>query len=236
MKNSVVAAALMGASLLSYAPIASAQFAVIDVGAIANLVIQVTTMRDQLLTTRDHLRQAQAEFASMTGGRGMERLLVGAVRNYLPPDWQELERVLSDRSVAFGDLSRSLQAIVAANAVLSNAELARLPASQRQVLESTRRNAALMQSIARDALAKTSERFASIQSLIDAIPRASDPKAIMDLQARMAAEQSMLTNEQNKLQLLTQTLASEREAQAQQRQERAIRDIGSLRNLPPMGL
>ena len=46
----------------------------------------------------------------------------------------------------------------------------------------------------------------------------------------------MLENEETKLQILQQTLQAEQAALDQQRTERAIADIGSLRTLAPMGL
>ena len=67
---------------LLVAPMARAQFAVIDVGAIAQLIAQAQTLEQQLATARDHLAQARADFDSTTGGRGMERLLGGIDRNY----------------------------------------------------------------------------------------------------------------------------------------------------------
>src|SRR5262249_5009967 len=76
------------------APAARAQFAVIDVGAITQLIIQAQTLEEQLATARDHLAQARAEFESITGGRGMERLLGGIDRNYLPATWAALQGVM----------------------------------------------------------------------------------------------------------------------------------------------
>src|SRR5688572_13489870 len=90
---------------LGISPIAHAQWAVVDVGAIAQLVQQVNTMRQQLETTRDQLQQSRQTLDSMRGGRGMERLLAGTARNYLPPDWQQLAAVLDQTSAGYGSLS-----------------------------------------------------------------------------------------------------------------------------------
>src|SRR3954465_1413810 len=79
---------------LSASPPAHAQFAVIDVGAITQLITEVEILEDQLTTARDHLAQAQEEFASITGGRGMELLLSGAPRNYLPTSWPDLQSAM----------------------------------------------------------------------------------------------------------------------------------------------
>src|SRR5687767_13394026 len=89
---------------LGFTPLAYAQWAVVDVGAITQLVQQVNTMRQQLETTRDQLRQARETFDSMRGGRGMERLLAGTARNYLPPDWQQLAAVLDQANAGYGTL------------------------------------------------------------------------------------------------------------------------------------
>ena len=82
------------------APSAHAQWAVVDVGAIAQLVQQVAKMEEQLTTMQAHLRQAEQEYQSITGDRGMQNLLSGTVRNYLPADWQALQAAISQTSGA----------------------------------------------------------------------------------------------------------------------------------------
>jgi len=222
--------------LIAGAPAAQAQWAVVDVGAIAQLVQQVATLRAQLDTARSHLVQAQQQYQAMTGGRGMEQLLAGTVRNYLPADWAALANTLEDLSGSSSALSAQLRGTIRDNAVLTAAELVHLSEAARQEIERQRRLAAMNQVMARQALATTSARFNAVQQLIDAIPRATDPKAVMDLQARIAAEQAMLQNEHTKLQLLNRTLAAEEIARKQRVREQAIADIGSFRALPPLEL
>jgi type IV secretion system protein VirB5 len=215
---------------------AHAAMAVIDISAIRQLVQQVTTLRDQLAAARDQLGQARQAYASMTGTRGMERLASGITRNYLPPDWAALSDVLADTSASYGALARELTALERGNAVLSTAELAGLSPELRAAVEASRRAAAASQVLTREALQATSRRFATVQSLIDAIGTATDPKAVMDLSARIQAEQAMLANEQTKLATLHQALAAEQAVRLQQAREQAARDVGSLRRLPPLGL
>jgi type IV secretion system protein VirB5 len=210
--------------------------AVVDVRAIAQLKQQVSTMTKQLSTAKDQLSQAQQTFQSMNGSRGMEQLLSGTVRNYLPADWAQLESAMRQGVSSFQALASDVQAAMQGNAVLNAQQLASLSPTSRAQLDAARRSAAMLQVTTRQALSTTSNRFASIQQLIDAIPRARDPKAIMDLQARIAAEQGMLANEQTKLQVLYQAAQAEEWARVQQAREQAIADIGSLRTLPAMGL
>ena len=222
--------------LICTAPVAHAQWAVVDVGAIAQLIEQVNTMRQQLETTREQLQQARETLDSMRGGRGMERLLSGTSRNYLPPDWQQLAQVLDQASTGYGALAAELQQLINANAILTPQQVAALSQAERSQLEASRRSAALLQALTREALSTTSRRFDSIQQLIDAIPGASDQKAILDLQARIQAEQGMLQNEATKLGILYQLSQAEELARRQRVREQAIASIGSLRDLPPMGL
>lgn len=221
---------------LGLAPAANAQWAVVDVGAIAQLIQQVNTMRQQLETTRDQLQQARETLDSMRGGRGMEQLLAGTARNYLPEDWQQLSAVLDQSSAGYGTLAAELQRLINTNAILNPEQVASLSAGERSQLEAARRSAALLQALTREALSTTSRRFQSIQQLINAISRAEDQKAILDLQARIQAEQSMLQNEGTKLGILYQTAQAEEWARKQRVREQAINSIGSLRDLPPLGL
>jgi type IV secretion system protein VirB5 len=222
--------------LIGTAEVAHAQFAVVDVGAIAQLIEQVNTMRQQLETTREQLEQAREALDSMRGGRGMERLLSGTTRNYLPSDWQQLAGVLDQANTGYGALAAELQQLINANAILTPQQVAALSPAERSQLEASRRSAALLQALTREALSTTSRRFDSIQQLIDAIPGASDQKAILDLQARIQGEQGMLQNEATKLGVLYQVAQAEELARRQRTREQAIASIGSLRDLPPMGL
>jgi type IV secretion system protein VirB5 len=215
---------------------AAAQWAVIDVASLAQLIQQYETMQQQLSTVQSHLAQARQQYAALTGVRGMERLLSGTQRNYLPSDWATLTGAMRGSGAAYGGFGASAQGILTANAVLAGPALARLSPSERAHLDGARRSPALLQAVTHQALATTSNRFSSLQQLINAIPSASDPKAALDLQARIAAEQGMLTNEGSKLQVLYQATQAEAWAQHQRRDEQAIADIGSLRALPPMGL
>lgn len=227
---------LMGSALLFTAQLSHAQFAVIDVAAVAKMIEQVKTMSDQLATARNQLTQAQRTLEAMRGGRGMERLLEGTVRNYLPPSWTELERAVDSASGQYQQLSVQFQQLVQASAVLSPQVLAGLSASDRAALEEARRAAAMMQVSTRAALTASSDRFASLQQLVNAIPSAADQKGILDLQARIAVEQGMLANEQTKLYVLTQAAQADEQARRQKLKEEALNAIGSLRSLPPIGL
>jgi len=169
------------------APGVQAAMAVVDIRAIAQMRSQLQSMQNQLTTARNQLTQAQQQYQSMIGSRGMERLLAGTARNYLPPDWAALEATLRGAQSSYAALTRQMDAALRGNAVLTPAQTAHLTADQREQLEASRRSVALLQITSREALQNTSQRFTALQGLIDAIPSATDTKAALDLQARIAA-------------------------------------------------
>ncbi len=203
-------------------PAAQAQWAVIDVPAIAQLIQQVQTLQQQVALARDQLQQAKQSLQSMTGPRGMDQLLNGTARNYLPANWTEMTDVLQGRVGAYSALAHEIKAAIKANAVLPDSRLALMNAADRQQLQSVRQWTATQQAIAHEALAANSSRFASLQRLIAAIPAATDQKAILELQARIGAEQSMLQTEQIKLQVLQQASAAEDVVNSERLTEQAI--------------
>lgn len=234
MKRTVISALMIGG--LIWTSGATAQMAVIDVRAIVQMAQQLRVLQDQLSTARNQLTRAEQQYQALTGRRGMEALLAGTVRNYLPPDWAEMEAALRGLQSSYTGLVNQLEAVVRANAVLTPAQIARLAVDQLDHLEATRRSVALMQVTSREALQVSSQRFASLQELIDAIPTATDTKAVLDLQARIAAEQAMLQNEHTKLMVLNQAAEAEQRAHEQRARELAISNFGSLRRLPAVGL
>jgi type IV secretion system protein VirB5 len=217
------------AASISIAPAARAQWAVIDVGAIAQLIQQVQTMAQQLATARAQLQSAQQTLQAMSGDRGMENLLSGTQRNYLPSNWTQITSVTQGQGTAgYAGLSADVQSAISTNAVLSPQQLSVLsPADQRQI-QAARQWSAVQQAVAHEALANASGRFTAIQSLIAAIPTAADQKASLDLQARISAELGMLQNEQTKLQTLFQATQAQESALRQQASELVIAGQGSF--------
>jgi type IV secretion system protein VirB5 len=217
--------------LLAIAPAAHAQFAVIDVAAVTQLISEAQQLEQQVATARGQLMQAQAEFQAMTGTRGMQMLLSGAVRNYLPPDWATVQAALQGGAGAAsayptlsGDLTRAMSTVT----VLSSQQLGALPVAAGQSLQAGRQPPALLQAMAHEALANSSSRFAALQQLINAIGSTNDQKSVLELQARIAAESGMLENERTKLQELYQGVQAEQWTNTQRTRELIVAGHGQF--------
>jgi len=209
---------------------AHAQWAVIDVAAIKQLVEQVNYWKQQITGMQNQLDQLQKTHAALTGDRGMQALLPTseAQRNYLPPDWAELLKVLDGTSGTYGNLSAAVKAGIDAHKVLSDARLAELGAAERDSVLKARQSASSAAVMAQRAYTNAGQRFAALQSLVNAIGNAPDAKAIADLQGRIAVEEAMLGNEQAKLATLYQAAQAEQWVQAGERREAAIAGHGQF--------
>ena len=239
MRKQLIGMLIAAAAFL--APLhAHAGIPVIDFAAIANLMQQVMAWQQQLQGMQkqyDQLKQSkdqlQQTYNSMNGTRGMEQLLPTSdlARNYLPSSYSELMNTVNGASANYSGLSSQVQSIMKANSVLSGTQMEALSPEMRQVVEQGRQASAMLNGMTQSAYQNTSQRFSALQQLISRIGTAMDPKAIADLQARIQAEQAMLTNEQTKLQSLYQVAQSDELARRQRIRERTAADIGSVRSL-----
>ena len=212
-------------SILSFAAARSAhaQWAVVDAPAIVQLVQEVKTMEEEVQTARNQLTQAQQALESMTGDRGMELLLSGVTRNYLPTSWTQLTGAMQGAVGGYSALASDVRAAIAANTVLSPQQLSMLAPADQQLIAAGRQAGALQQ-----ALANVSGRFSAIQSLVGAIGTATDQKGVLDLQARISAELGMLQNEQTKVQILRDATQAQDAVLRQQQREQAIAAHGNF--------
>lgn len=224
--------AVVAATILTFTAVPSAEAAlpVIDVASLGQLVQQINYWRQQILAMNNQLASLQRSYNAMTGPRGLQNLLPLAerARNYLPHDYAEIVDVLNNVSADYQALSREVRSAIDGRRVLTDAQLGRLSASQRQLVEDGRRAAALLQVMSESAYKTSSNRFASLQPLIGAIGGANDAKAIAELQSRTAAEQAMLTNDQTKLIALAQISQANAQALAQQQREQTIAGHGEF--------
>ena len=112
--------------------------------------------------------------------------------------------------------------------ILSQQALTGIAPGVQQQLQSQRQAVALLQAVSHEELTTTSNRFASLQQLINAIGSAPDQKSVLDLQARIGAEGVMLQNEQAKLQVLYQGMLAQQWATEQQARELAVANHGQF--------
>ncbi|MBS0393039.1 MAG: type IV secretion system family protein [Proteobacteria bacterium] len=225
-KISVAVAAVLLATGLP----AQATVPVIDVAAIMQMIQQIMAWEQQLEGMRMQLEQLQQTKSALTGSRGMAQLLPISVaaRNYLPADLAALSDVASVAVGTGAAVAHEARSRLAANAVLSGTDLQRLSPQLQALLATDRQSVAASQALSRLAYSHSSDRFASLSTLIDQIRATPDAKAIAELQGRIEAEQAMLANEGIKLSALAQSAEADRSARELARREAVVQGHGSF--------
>jgi len=216
-------AALIGAVLLSSAPAVQAQHIVHDPTAYARLVEDARTALQQLRALQAQVEQGQALFDSLNAISDVNALAsvlgVPEVRNPLP-DLRALRAAADGDLTALGDLADRAAAIRRETRLYSppsgDAETYYRDSLERSGAR-TARDLAIGEAVSQ----ASDQRLEGLESLRRALDAAPNARAVMDLEARLAAEQALIQNEQLRLQGLALTQAAEARLEEQRAREQA---------------
>ena len=216
-------AALAGAALLSSAPAVQAQHIVHDPTAYARLVEDARTALQQLRALQTQVEQGQALFDSLNAISDVNALAsalgLPEVRNPLP-DLRALRMAADGDLTALGDLANRAEAI-RRETRLYTPPSGSAEGYYRDSLERsgarTARDLAIGEAVSR----ASDQRLDGLESLRRALDAAPNTRAVMDLEARLAAEQALIQNEQLRLQGLSLTQAAEARLEEQRAREQA---------------
>ncbi|MGE7199640.1 type IV secretion system protein [Brevundimonas naejangsanensis] len=219
-------AAATAAALWITAGAAQAQQIVHDPTSYAQLVREARTALDQLEQLREQVRQGEHLFDSLNEISDVNALArelgLPEVRNPLP-DLRSL------RTAADGDLS-ALGALAArADAIRAETRLYAPTAGDvpevdryyREALERAGARTARDLAVGEAVGAAADQRLVGLEALRQALDTAPNARAVMDLEARLSAEQALIQNEQVRLQGLALTQAAEARLEEQRARERA---------------
>lgn len=200
---------------------AFAQIPVTDGASIAQQVAaQVETIakwKMQYDQMTSQINQMKQQYESLTGSRNLGQILNNAaLRDYLPNDWQGVYDAV--KSGGYSGLSGRAQSIYEANKAFDACMVFKL-VDQRTACEAQAVKGAQDKAFALDAYDKAKSRLTQIDQLMAKIDDTPDPKAIAELQGRIAAEQAMIQNEQTKLQMYQMVAAAEDRLQEQRQRE-----------------
>ena len=198
---------------------AHAQQVVYDPTSFAQMVKDARTAIEQLDSLKAQVQQGEELFASLNDLSNVnaiaERLGLPEIRNPLP-DMATL------RSAADGDLSALGELAERADAIRRETRVYTpdAPSAAAEALERsgarTARDLAIGEAVDRSA----TDRLEGLETLRRALDTAPNARAVMDLNARLAAEQALIQNEQVRLQGLALTQAAEARLEDQRARER----------------
>ena len=172
---------------------------------------------NQLKTQVAQGKQLYDGFNTASGVNSLATELASpALRAFLPD---------ADKYVAAarGDLSALGSLGSAATSIRSATRLYTAPSTDPvgQDLEAAGNRAARDLALGQQVATVSATRLQGLQQLQTSIGTATDARAVMDLQARLQAEQAMIANDQVRLQGLTMAQAAEDRVQQQRDRERA---------------
>ncbi|EKN6008513.1 P-type DNA transfer protein VirB5 [Yersinia enterocolitica] len=247
MINSIKFLAVIGVSgwMLFGSHTASAQIPVTDLAqnsqtmahnlaTVAQWAKDIAEMKAQFDMLSNQYDQMQKDYEAVTGSRGLGNIMANeAFRDYLPNDWQTVYD--SVKSGGYSGLSGTGQAVYNENKIFDGcAHIAN--DEQRIACEAWAVKGAQDKGFALDAYETAKNRITQIDQLMAQINETQDPKAIAELQGRIAAEQANIQNEQTKLTLYAMVAEAEEKLQVQRDHELTMKDDakrGTL-NIKPM--
>jgi type IV secretion system protein VirB5 len=213
---SLVLAGGLSLSSASYAQIPVTDGASIgqQIAAQAETIAKWKVQHDQMVS---QIEQAKQQYESITGSRGLGTIMNDpAMRDYLPGDWQAVYD--SVKSGGYSGLTGTGKSVYNANKIY-DACAHFTDSQQRTSCEALAVKSAQDKGLALDDYEKAKSRINQIDKLMSKINDTSDPKAIAELQGRIAAEQANIQNEQTKLQMYQMVAAAEDRVQQQRQKE-----------------
>lgn len=218
MRNTFVAIGVALAASLACP--AQAQQVVYDPTSFAQMVKDARTAMEQLESLKAQVQQGQDLFNSLNQLSDVnaiaERLGLPEIRNPLP-DLASLRSAADGDLSALGDLAERADAIRRDTRLFTAIQATEASAALERSGALTARDLAIGETIDRSA----TQRLEGLETLRRALDSAPNARAVMDLEARLAAEQAIIQNEQVRLQGLALTQSAEARLEEQRARERA---------------
>lgn len=184
---------------------------------IAEFTSNTTRWAQQVAQMKSQIDQMRQNYESITGNRGMGRIYDDPqYRDYLPSDWQKVYD--SVKNGGWDGLEGRAAGIYGDNKIYDSCQSFTI-AEQRTACQAQAVKPSQDKAFALDAYDQAKNRVNQIDQLMGQINQTQDPKAIAELQGRIAAEQAMIQNEQTKLQMYQMVADAEGKIQQQRQTE-----------------
>jgi type IV secretion system protein VirB5 len=197
---------MFGASLIALVSSAQAQgIPVIDVANLIQTIQQVTNDITKIENQVEQIRQLQNQLASINGVRNLGLVFnsVG-LNNYVPANAFTALNAID--AAGYGGLTATAKTLRDAGMVYNCLDLA---GPARTSCQATLAQPYQQKGLLQDAMRAASGRLAQINSLMGQVNATTDQKAVLEIQARIGAENAMLAHEMSQVQMLTGMADSE---------------------------
>ena len=199
----------------------SSQAQGIPVIDIANLIQTITQVLNDVTKIANQVEQIQAlqsQLASINGMRNLGNIFdSSALKNYVPANAYNLVNAVD--SSGYGGLTSTSKTLRDAQMLYNCLDRA---GSARTECQASLAQPYQQKGLLQDAMKAASGRLDQIKSLMTQINGTGDQKAVLEIQARIGAENAMLQHEMSQVQMLTGMADSEeRIARSRDRERQA---------------
>ena len=171
---------------------------VIDIANLVQTIQQVMNDITKISNQVEQINQLQAQVSSMNGAR-----LLGTVsdnpllRNYVPANAYSFVNAVG--STGYGGLSPTAKSLRDAGMLYNCLDLS---GTARTTCQATLAQPYQQKGLLQDAMNVASGRLSQISALMGQINATSDQKAVLEIQARIGAENALLAHEMSQVQML----------------------------------
>ena len=215
----VVAAALIA---VSAGNVRAQGIPVIDIANLVQTILQVLNDVTKINNQVQQITTLQSQLDSINGARNLGNVFNNpTLRNYVPPEaytylnavntsgysgLNTTAKVLRDAGMVYNCMDLTGAARTSCQAALAQ------PYQQKGLLQ--------------DAMKSAAGRLSQINSLMSEINATSDQKAVLEIQARISAENALLTHEVSQVQMLQGMADSEERIARSRERERQYQTLG----------
>ncbi len=222
---------LIGAgALLPLAP-AQAQVPVIDGASVTQLVKQVQQAAQELQLLQQQVQQVMSIYNAVSHvtdlGSAVSALGLLGIQNPLPVNPYAVQSLLSGRGSIEG-MSGSIGSLFNSNWGTAHVYTPTGTSYEANLMERGATSIAGIQGLSGQLYQSMAQRLPLLQELQGRINGARDPKDVMDLQARLSAEQSYIQAQGVQAQTLAMMQVAAYQDQQQERDEQRQKDIDAV--------
>ncbi|EJE4183740.1 type IV secretion protein [Vibrio parahaemolyticus] len=209
MKKALLATAIALTIGMSQPSLASG-IPVIDVAGLTQSIMQVQHAITQIQEMRNQLDTARQNLNSIKGVRNMANIINSAYDTAIDVD---------------------PQSVLETAGLLNASDLTQITGVGAALLNSSNLDTANWLAQSQKSLEQSQVRFTELSELVARVNSAPDQKDILDLQARIGAEEVLLQNEMIKLSMLRSQAEANQAIHAQRVKQAAIESSGQLRTV-----
>jgi len=195
---------------------------VIDIANLMQTIMQVMNDVTEIENQVQQINQLQSQVNSINGMRNLGNVFNSpALQNYVPPDAYVVLNAIN--SSGYSGLSPTAKALRDSGMVYNCMDLS---GAMRISCQATLAQPYQQKGLLQDAMTAAAGRLGQIKALMSQINATTDQKAVLEIQARIGAENAMLAHEMSQVQMLQGMADSEERIARSRERERQYQMLG----------